>query len=132
MARRAGGLIEEGLTRSVIGAFYNVYNTLGYGFLEHVYAMALERELLARGHRVGREVSVSIVYKGLPLTSQRLDLVVDEKLIVEAKSTQNLPAVAARQVYNYLRATNLAVGLLLHFGPEPKFHRIISPRALQR
>ena len=132
MARRAGGLIEEGLTRSVIGAFYNVYNTLGYGFLEHVYAMALERELLARGHRVGREVSVSIVYKGLRLTSQRLDLVVDEKLIVEAKSTQNLPAVAARQVYNYLRATNLAVGLLLHFGPEPKFHRIISPRALQR
>jgi len=55
---------------------------------------------------------------------------IDEKLIVEAKSAQTLPACAARQLYNYLRATNLAVGLLLHFGPEPKFHRLISPRAL--
>ena len=61
MARRRGGLIEEELTRSVIGAFYDVYNTLGYGFLEHVYALALERELLARGHRVGREVSVNML-----------------------------------------------------------------------
>jgi len=124
------GLIEEELTRSVIGAFFDVYNTLGYGFLEHVYALALERELLGRGHRVGREVSVNIAYKGITLTSQRLDFVDDEKLIVEAKSTQTLPAFAARQLYNYLRATNLAIGLLLHFGPEPKFHRLISPRAL--
>jgi GxxExxY protein len=92
--------------------------------------LALERELLGRGHRVGREVSVNIVYKGLSLTSQRLDFVVDEKLVVEARSTQALPAFAARQLHNYLRATNLAVGLLLHFGPEPKFHRLISPRAL--
>jgi len=125
-----GGLIEEELTRSVIGAFFDVYNTLGYGFLEHVYALALERELLGRGHRVGREVSVNIAYKGISLTSQRLDFVVDEKLIVEAKSTQILPAFAARQLYNYLRATNLEIGLLLHFGPEPRFHRLISPRAL--
>lgn len=131
MARRPAGLIEEELTHSVIGAFFDVYNTLGYGFLEHVYAMALERELLARGHRVGREVSVNIAYKGIPLTSQRLDFVVDERLVVEAKSTQILPAFAARQLYNYLRATNLAVGLLLHFGPEPKFYRLVSPSALQ-
>jgi GxxExxY protein len=130
MARRPGGLIEEELTRSVIGAFFDVYNTLGYGFLEHVYALALERELLGRGHRIGREVSVNIAYKGIILTSQRLDFVVDEKLIVEAKSTQTLPAFAAHQLQNYLRATNLAIGLLLHFGPEPKFRRLISPRAL--
>ena len=77
MARRTGILLEEELTHSVIGAFFDVYNTLGYGFLEHVYAMALERELLARGHRVGREVSVNIAYKGITLTSQRLDLVID-------------------------------------------------------
>lgn len=132
MARRPGGLIEEELTHSVIGAFFDVYNTLGYGFLEHVYALALERELLDRGHRVGREVSVNIVYNGLPLTSQRLDFVVDEKVVVEVKSTQILPAYAARQLHNYLRATNLAVGLLLHFGPEPKFQRLVSPRALQQ
>ena len=126
------GLIEKELTHSVIGVFFDVYNTLGYGFLEHVYALALERELLDRGHSVGREVSVNIAYKGLTLTSQRLDFVIDEKLILEVKSTQVLSACAARQLYNYLRATNLKVGLLLHFGPEPKFHRLVSPRVLQR
>jgi len=128
MAQRPGGLIEEELTGSVIGAFFDVYNTLGYGFLEHVYALALERELLDRGHRVGREVSVNISYKGIILTSQRLDFVVDEKLVVDTKSTQTLPPFAARQLYNYLRATNLVIGLLLHFGPEPKFHRLVSSR----
>ena len=84
MARR--DLIEENLTRSVIGAFFEVYNNLGFGFLEHLYVMALERELLARGHN----------------------------------------EYAARQLYNYLRATNLEVGLLLHFGPKASFHREIS------
>ena len=57
-------LVEERLTRSVIGAFFEVYNTLGFGFLEHIYVMALERELVERGHRVAREVSVQVHYKG--------------------------------------------------------------------
>ena len=68
-------MIEEELTPSAIGASFDVSNTLGYSFLEHVYALALEREWLDRGHRVGREMSVNIVSKGLPLTSQRLDFV---------------------------------------------------------
>ena len=119
-------LLHEALTRSVIGAFYDVYNTLGYGFLEHVYVLALERELRARGHAVGREVGIIVMYKGEELASQRLDLIVDEKLVVEVKSTYDLPAAAARQVFNYLRATSLQVGLLLHFGPRPKFVRLIS------
>jgi GxxExxY protein len=57
-------LIEEALTYSVIGAFFEVYNTLGFGFLEHLYVLALERELIARGHRVRREVWVDVTYKG--------------------------------------------------------------------
>jgi hypothetical protein len=57
-------LVEETLTGSVIGAFYEVYNTLGFGFLEHIYVMALERELIARGHNVGREVGIRVRYKG--------------------------------------------------------------------
>jgi hypothetical protein len=68
-------LFEEALTRSVIGAFFDVYNTLRFGFLEHIYAMALERELLARGHRVAREVGVWIMYKGTELGVQRLDMI---------------------------------------------------------
>jgi GxxExxY protein len=117
-------LIEEALTHSVIGAFYDVYNALGFGFLEHVYTKALERELRARGHRVGREVSVVVHYRGEALVTQRLDMIVDEILVVETKSTYQLHKAASRQVYNYLKATTLRLGLLLHFGPEPAFYRV--------
>jgi GxxExxY protein len=108
----------------VIGAFFDVYNTLGFGFLEHIYVMALERELLLRGHRVAREVEVHVAYKGDVLGVQRIDMVVDEKLIVETKSTLELHKAAQRQVFNYLPATKLEIGLLLHFGPEPRFYRL--------
>jgi GxxExxY protein len=123
MAR--SGLLEETLTRSVIGAFYEVYNNLGYGFLEHLYVMALERELLARGHRVAREVWVRVVYKGEELGIQRIDMIVDDKVVIETKASSKLPDYAARQLFNYLRATNLEVGILLHFGPKASFHREI-------
>jgi GxxExxY protein len=116
-------LIEGELTKSVIGVFFEVYNRLGFGFLEHLYVMAMERELRDRGHRVGREVGVPVFYKGEQLGFQRIDMIVDETLIVEAKSTLILHAAASRQVYSYLRSTHLEVGLLLHFGPEPKFYR---------
>ena len=119
-------LIEKELTRSVIGAFYETYNTLGYGFLESVYASALERELVARGHRVSREHAVLVIYKGEQIGVQRMDMVVDDKLVVELKSTPVLAPTATRQLLNYLRGTSLRVGLLLHFGPEPKFHRVVS------
>jgi len=118
-------LFEGELTHSVIGAFYEVHNNLGFGFLERFYVMALERELLERGHRVAREVSVNVLYKGQELGSQRLDLIVDEKLVVETKATSDLHKSATRQLYNYLKATNLELGLVLHFGPEAKFYRVI-------
>jgi GxxExxY protein len=118
-------LIEERLTGSVIGAFFDVYNKLGYGFLEHVYVMALERELRERKHHVAREVAVPVFYGGHPIAEQRLDMIVDGKVVVEIKSTQELHKGAHRQVYNYLRATNLEVGLLLHFGPDARFYRMI-------
>jgi GxxExxY protein len=113
------------LTHSVIGAFYEVHNNLGFGFLGRFYVMALERELLERGHKVAREVSVNVCYKGQELGSQRLDLVVDERLVIETKAASELHKSATRQLYNYLKATNLEIGLLLHFGPEPKFYRVI-------
>lgn len=75
-------LVEEELTYSIIGAAHEAYNTLGFGFLEHIYVMALERELRARGHRVGREVAVPVMYKGDALATQRMDMIVDEKVIV--------------------------------------------------
>jgi GxxExxY protein len=123
MTRRA--LLHEQLTGSVIGAFYEVYKTLGHGYLESLYATALEWELLARGHRVAREMSVRVKYKSAELGMQRLDMVVDDALVVEIKSTATLQKIASRQLYNYLRATSLEVGLLLHFGPEPQFFRAV-------
>ena len=127
MTRRV--LMQEKLTRSVIGAFYEVYNTLGFGFLEHIYVMALERELRARGHRVGREVQIPVYYKRELLGTQRLDMIVDDVLVVEAKSTYELHPAAPRQLFSYLHSTKLEVGLLLHFGPRPRFYREICENA---
>ena len=118
-------LLERETTSEIIGAFYDVYNKLGFGFLEHVYSVALERELFKRGRKVGREVVVPILYDGAVLTTQRLDMIVDEKVIVEIKSTSVLPPLTQRQTFNYLRATNLEVALILHFGPEAKFYRLV-------
>jgi GxxExxY protein len=127
-----GQLIEDDLTRSVIGAFYEVYNELGFGFLEHPCGLAMERELRFRNHVVIREYPATIYYKLEALCEQRLDMVVDGKLIVEIKSSPLLPSTAKRQLYNYLRATDFELGLLLHFGPEPKFYRQILTNDLKR
>ena len=118
-------LLEEALTRSAIGAFFEVYNTLGFGFLEHIYVRALEYELSNRGHHVRREQSVVVMYKGFEVARQRFDLIVDDKLIIETKSTYELHSAATRQLHNYLRGTSLEVGLLFHFGPKPTFYRLI-------
>jgi len=72
------------------------------------------------------------MYKGEELAYQRLDMIVDDKVIVEVKSTIALHKGALRQVYNYLCATHFEVGLVLHFGPEPKFHRSIRRRTPMR
>jgi GxxExxY protein len=118
-------LINGDTTEGIIGAFYEVYNILGFGFLESTYVKALERELRGRGHHVAREVSVPVMYKGELLSNQRLDMIVDRQVVVETKSTMHLPKGARRQVFNYLKATNLEVGLLLHFGPKASFYREI-------
>ena len=119
-------LLERESTNAIIGAFYEVYNTLGFGFLERVYSLALERELLGRGRAVAREVSIPIFYKGEFLTYHRADLIVDEKVVVELKSTEVMPAGTRRTVVNYLEATKIEVALILHFGLEAKFYRIVS------
>ena len=119
-------LRHEALTRSVIGAFYEVYNVLGFGFLESTYVAALEHELNSRHHCVAREFGARVWYKGIPLGTFRLDIVVDQAVVIEVKSTRLLPEMAERQLQSYLHATNFEVGLLLHFGPKPRFRRLLS------
>ena len=127
--KRIIGLAEEATTRAILGAFFEVYTTLGYGFLESVYVEALARELRRLGHRVEREVLVHIWYKGEIIARQRVDMVVDGKVVVEIKAGLNLHPTAPRQLYNYLRATDKEVGLLLHFGPKAEYFREYCPNA---
>ena len=119
-------LVESRRVESVIGAFYDVYNYYGYGLPEGAYAGALEHELRDRGHAVDRELWVRIEYRGRHVCWIRLDFVVDQRIVIEAKATEKLTPHAERQLFNYLRATTFQVGLLLHFGPEPKFHKLVD------
>ena len=123
-------LLERRTTAGIIGAFYEVYNRLSFGFLEHVYSLALERELVERGHSVAREVIVTIYYKGKALTRQGLDMLVDDKVVVENKSTCVLPTSTRTQILNYLKASTLEVGLILHSHPAQLVARL--PRSLDQ
>jgi len=125
-------LLEESLTESIIGAFYDVQCELGFGFREYLYALALQRELAGRGHRVDREVAVMVAYRGEPLAKQTLDMIVDGKVVVENKAGERLHPSATSQLFSYLCATDMEVGLLLHFGREPRFYRVICENRFKR
>ena len=130
--RTSARLLEEAVTRSVIGSFFDVYNELGFGYRELIYGMALQRDLVAKGHRVDREVAVMVYFRGEPLARQTLDIIVDDRLIVEIKSTARLQPDSTRQLFGYLHATTLEVGLLLHFGKEARFYRVIYENRFKR
>jgi GxxExxY protein len=115
------------ITGAILTAFYKVYNELGYGFVEARYAAALDRELRDAGRHVAREYATRVFYKGQEVGYHRLDMVVDLAVVVELKSTPVLLPYARRQLQNYLKATNLEVGILLHFGPKPSFERFYFP-----
>ena len=127
-ADRAGKvpLVDAELTRLVIGAFYRVYNRLGFGFLESVYRESLRRELLATGVRSQPEARVDVWDLGEIIGTFRADLLVQERLVLELKATERLDPSTRRQLLNCLRSCDLELGLVLHFGPEPRFHRLIQ------
>jgi GxxExxY protein len=115
------------VTKAILTEFYYVYNRLGFGYLETLYSRALDRRLRLAGLEVSREYRVRVMFDGEELGFHQLDFVVDRKVVVEVKSTLRLDPHARRQIYNYLCSTNLEVGMLLHFGPEPKFQRMFRP-----
>ena len=123
----AGELLEAERVRSIVAGFFTVYNYFGGGGLcESAYTGALEYELTLRGHKIDREVMVAVYYRGRLVARQRLDMVVDDRVIVESKATDRLHASAGPQLIGYLRATKYQVGVLLHFGPHPKFYRFVD------
>jgi GxxExxY protein len=121
-------LVEQELSYTIIGCFFWVYNTLGFGFLESVYAKALEVALRLKGLKVEREVPVTILFEGVEVGNHRMDMIVEGKVIVELKSTEKVTDIPKRQLRNYLSAMNLELGLFLHFGPEAKYYRILRKK----
>lgn len=120
-------LLEAERVHSIVAAFFIVFNYFGGGGMcEAAYTGALEHELTLRGHKVDREVLVPVYYKGKLVARQRVDMIVDDRVIVECKATDRLPSSAGPQLIGYLRATLFQVGVLLHFGPHPKFHRFVQ------
>jgi GxxExxY protein len=130
--KREDILLEGTTTRAIIDTFRDVHRALGFGYREYIYALAMERDLVAKGHQVDREVAVMVYYRGEPLAGQTLDMIVDRKVIVENEASERLHPTASVQLFSYLCSTNLEVGLLLHFGHDAKFHRVICENRFKR
>jgi GxxExxY protein len=111
---------EKELTHEIIGAFYKVYNTLGYGFLESVYQRALAYELRKRGLNVETEFLCEVSYDGVTVGHFRCDMAVQRRVIVETKAAERLSEADHNQTLNYVRAAAFEVGLLLHFDTRSR------------
>jgi GxxExxY protein len=122
------------LTSAIIGAFYDVYNKLGYGFLEKVYENAMVHELRKRGYQVQQQAPIDVTYDGLLVGQYFADLLVNEAVTLELKAAKAIAEEHEAQLLNYLKATEIEVGLLLNFGPKPEFKRKIfeTARGIER
>lgn len=112
-------------TREVIGAFYKVYDTLGFGFVESVYQRALHHELKKRGLQAECETGVDVWYDDVRVGQFRADMIVERSVIIEIKAAHAFVDADWKQLLNYLHATELEVGLLFNFGPKAAFKRLI-------
>jgi GxxExxY protein len=116
-------LIHGDLTDKIIKSFYHVYNTLGYGFLEKVYENALALTLRKQGLTVHHQQPITVRFEGAVVGEYFADLIVDGKVIIELKAADVIAKQHEAQLLNYLRASDIEVGVLLNFGPEAKFKR---------
>lgn len=109
----------------MIGIFYNVYNELGYGFIESVYHKSMVVALSSEGVRVSSPVKVPVWFRGQQVGDFEADILVDSSVLLELKAVRTLDSSHQAQILNYLRATDIEVGLLLNFGTKPEFKRLI-------
>jgi GxxExxY protein len=112
------------LTELIIGTFYEVYNELGFGFLESVYEEAMLIALRARGLKIEQQVPIPVWFRGRNIGNFQADLIVENIVILELKAVRLLEEAHKAQLLNYLRATEIEVGLLLNFGQRPEFKRL--------
>ena len=111
------------LTDKIIQAFYYVYNELGFGFLENVYQNSLYFELLNRGFKVNQQEAIDVYYQTQLVGRYKADLLVNDLVILELKAVNCLAVEHELQLINYLKATDVEVGLLLNFGIKPEIRR---------
>ncbi len=116
-------LLHKELTDEIIKTYYDVYNELGYGFLEKVYQNSMFIELKSRGFTVEAQKQIKVYYKGKEVGEYYADLIINNLVILELKATEVIVKEFEWQLINYLRATDIEVGLLLNFGMKPEFRR---------
>lgn len=122
-------LMHKELSDKILGAFYEVYNHLGYGFLERVYQNALFFELKEKGLEVVAQQRCPVFYKGREVGEYFSDIIVNEVIIIELKACTSIVGGHISQLQNYLKASEIEVGYILNFGPKPQFFRKVFTNA---
>lgn len=119
-------LLHSELTETILGLYYDVYNEIGYGFLESIYRNAMQIALQQAGLVVQHEFPVPVWFRGQSVGQFRGDLLVANKVLLELKAVAALDRSHEAQLLHYLRATEIEVGLLLNFGAaRPQFRRLV-------
>ncbi len=116
---------HKDITEKILKGFYDVYNELNSGFLESVYESAMEIALTGQKLSVERQREVSVYFRGNNIGNYKADMIIDNMVIVELKAAHHIDPVHEAQLINYLRATDIEIGLLLNFGRKPEFKRLI-------
>ena len=113
------------LTQKIIGVFYEVYNELGHGFLESVYQKSLILALNEAGLKIHSPVDIPVWFRGRQVGDFEADVLVEECVLLELKSAHSIHASHQAQLLNYLRATDIEIGVILNFGVKPEFKRLV-------
>ena len=120
------------LTKKIIKAYYNIYNNLGHGFLEKVYEKAMIIELKKQGRECETQKPIDVFYDKICIGSYFADIIVENKVIIELKACEYLIEKHEIQLVNYLKATEIEVGLLLNFGKEVEYKRKVLSNDFKR
>lgn len=123
------GLKHAEVTEMLMGTFFNLYNELGHGFLESVYEQAFSVVLAEKEVFFQRQIAVPVVFHGEKIGEFRADLLVEGKVLIELKTGRDIDLAGEKQLLNYLRATDVEVGLLFNFGPTAQFRRYVFENA---
>ncbi|MFZ4726678.1 MAG: GxxExxY protein [Paludibacter sp.] len=125
-------LLHEETTERIIKSYFNVYNKLGYGFLEKVYENAMTIELRKVGLEVKCQHPISVLYENEIVGEYFADIIVNDVVVIELKASKEISEENECQLINYLKATNIELGLLMNFGKEAQYKRKIFMNKYKR